>query len=59
MPAHLMRDDAEQMQRIGVVWRHREDLPVDRLGVRKAPGLMVSQCEFECLLNVHDGEGDG
>jgi hypothetical protein len=41
MPADLMRQYANQMQAVGVVWIEREDLPVKPLRLRQPSGLMV------------------
>jgi hypothetical protein len=36
-----MRHDAEQMERIGLVWVGLENLPIDLLGRGEAAGLMM------------------
>ena len=41
MAAHLMGDDSEQVERVGMLRCHREDLPVKRLRLRQPSGLMV------------------
>ena len=49
----LIGNDAEQMQRVGMIWLHREDLPVESLGVRQAAGAVVLEREIEGLGNGH------
>jgi hypothetical protein len=39
--AHLVRQDPEQVQGIGIGWVDGQDLPVDRLGGVQTTGLMV------------------
>ena len=51
--AGLIGNDAEQMQRVGMIWLRREDLPVESLGVRQAAGAVVLEREIEGLGNGH------
>ena len=37
------------MQRIGVIWRYLEYLPIDGFCLRQAPGLVVFQCSLDGL----------
>ena len=51
--AELVRDDAEEVQGVGVVWLHREDLAVERLGIGQATGLVMLNRDLKCLGNRH------
>jgi hypothetical protein len=51
--AGLMGDDAEQVQRVGMLRLHGEDLPVERLRVRKPAGLVVLERELKGFWNGH------
>jgi hypothetical protein len=53
--ADLVGDDAEQMQRLGVFWLRRQDLAVERFGLRQPPSLVVLEREFEGLRDRHGG----
>ena len=50
----LMRDDSEQVQRIGMPRLHREDLPVDRLRLRQPPGLVMLERDLKSFGDRHD-----
>ena len=58
MAARLVGDDAEEVQRVGMVGLHGEDLAVKGLGVRQPPGLVVPESKFKGLLTCH-GRGEG
>ena len=49
--ARLVSNYAEKMPRIGLVWFGLQDLPIDLLGSLQATGLMVLDCERQCLGN--------
>jgi hypothetical protein len=51
-----MSPDAEQLQRFGVIWLRRKDLPVNRLRLGEAPRPVVLVSEFQGL---RDGEHRG
>ena len=53
MLAHLVRDEPQQVQRVGMPRLHRQDLPVDRPRLRQSPGLVVLDRNFKCLLDGH------
>ena len=57
MLSTLARNDAEILQRRGMLWLHREDLPVKALGVRQPSGLVVLERESEGLLDRSRGHG--
>jgi hypothetical protein len=41
------------VQRIGMVGLHRENLAVERLGVRQPPGLVMLNRDLKRLRNIH------
>jgi len=41
MTSGLLSDAAEEAQGLGMVWLHRKDLAVERLGARQPAGLVV------------------
>ena len=49
--ADLVSDQAEKMQRIGLIGFDREDLPIDLLGGLQPPGLMVLDRNRQCFGN--------
>ena len=53
MAAALLGNNAEEMQRVGVIRLRRKDLPVESLGFREAPGLVALKREIEGLWNRH------
>ena len=53
MAASLVSDDAEEVQRVGMIGLHRKDLAVERLGFRQPPGLVVLECDLKRLWNRH------
>ena len=50
----LMRDDSEQVQRIGMPRIHGEDLPVDRLRLTQPPGLVMLERDLKSFGDRHD-----
>jgi hypothetical protein len=56
MAAGLMSDDAEKVQRIGMVGLRREDLAIEPLRVRQSAGLVVLKCDLKRLWNRHSLE---
>lgn len=50
MPPNLIRDDAEEMQGIRLIWLLSENLTVNRLGVCQSSREMVLRRKFERLL---------
>jgi hypothetical protein len=54
MPAGLVGDDAEKVQRIRMVGLHGENLAIERLGVRQSSCPMVFDRELEALGNRHN-----
>lgn len=53
VPAYLMRDESQQVERIRVLRLHREDLPVNRLSIPQPPGPMMLERKFKRLLDGH------
>jgi len=56
MPPDLMSDNAQVMQGIGMVRLRGEDLPIERLGLSEAPGLVMLKGQREGLW-VHGEKG--
>jgi hypothetical protein len=53
MASDLVRHDAEEVQRVSMLRLHRKDLPVERLGFRQPPRLMVLKPHLKRLWNRH------
>ena len=51
VPAHLVGNHAEKMDRIGMIRIDRENLPVDLLGRLQPAGLMVLDRNCKCFGN--------
>jgi hypothetical protein len=49
--SRLTGNDAEVVERTGVVWLLRQDLPIELLGFLQPPGAMVPHCQIEGLLD--------
>ena len=52
----LVRDDSQQVQRIGVARLDRKNLSVDRVRLRQSPGLVMLNREFKRLRDGHGEE---
>ncbi len=55
MASNLEGDDAEEMERLDVLWLRRKDLAVERLRVRQAACLMVLKRDLKRLGDRHSG----
>jgi hypothetical protein len=53
--ADLMRENAQEMQRFGVLRLDIEDLPIDPLGLGKPAGLMMRESRGKGVLNRRHG----
>jgi hypothetical protein len=51
MAAHLMGEDSQQMQSLGMAGGDRQTLPITPFGVGQAIGLMMTQGFGEKVLN--------
>jgi hypothetical protein len=51
--AELVSDETEEVKRAGMLWLKREDLAVDRLGIRQPPSLVVFHRESHGLGDRH------
>ena len=55
MLAHLVRNHAQQMERVGMIRLGRENLPIDLLGSLQPTALMVLDCNRQCFRNCCHG----
>jgi hypothetical protein len=51
--AGLVIDNAEEVERVGVVRLHRKNLAVERLRFRQTPSLMMVDRDLKRLRNRH------
>ena len=56
IPAHLVSDDAQVVQRVGMLWIRRQDLPVKRLRFRQPPRPVALKRQVECFWDRHRGD---
>jgi hypothetical protein len=53
--ARLVSDDAEEVQRVSMLWLHRKDLAVERFGFRQTPGAVMLKRDLKRLWDGHGG----
>ena len=53
VPANLMRDQAEQMERIDLTWIHLQDLAIQLFRSAQVAGLMILHGQGERLGQIH------
>ena len=56
IPAHLVSDDAQVVQRVGMLLIRRQDLPVKRLRFRQPPRPVALKRQVECFWDRHRGD---
>ena len=56
IPAHLMRDDSQKVQRLGMVRIDRQNLAVNGLCLGKPSGSLMLESEGQGLGDSHDKE---
>jgi hypothetical protein len=52
-----MRNETEQMQRVGVIRLRRDNLQVERLSLSQPPGVVMLEGRLKCLRNRHKSMG--